>query len=212
MDATASRSMRTVWRSLAAGGDGSFHPHAKLDPTHDRRSDSDVTATSAKEVERPSLGRTVSADDLVHGSPEPVDRLEPASSDRDRVATATRSVFARLRLKACATTSRHREGVAVFELTNRAAAALAERRALNGLAESIAIRISTSDSGNGSSSVYSLRFASQPWTDDLVLESSGTKVFLAAGLAEPPGGSVLDVVDTPQGPHLVLKHQPLTDR
>jgi Fe-S cluster assembly iron-binding protein IscA len=100
----------------------------------------------------------------------------------------------------------------VFELTNRAAAALAERRALKGLAESIAIRISTSDSDNGSASGYSLRFASQPWPDDLVLESSGTKVFLAAGLGESLRGSVLDVVDTPQGPHLVLKHQPLTDR
>lgn len=100
----------------------------------------------------------------------------------------------------------------MFELTSRAAAALAERRAMNGLAESIAIRIATSDSENGSASGYSLRFASQPWPDDLVLESSGTRVFLAAGLAEPLGASVLDVVDTPQGPHLVLKHRPLTER
>ena len=100
----------------------------------------------------------------------------------------------------------------MFELTNRAAAALAERRAMNGLAESIAIRISTSDSGNGSAPGYKLRFASHPSPDDLVLESNGTRVFLAPGLAEPLGASVLDIVDTPQGPHLVLKHRPIRER
>jgi Fe-S cluster assembly iron-binding protein IscA len=99
----------------------------------------------------------------------------------------------------------------VFELTSRAAAALAQRRALNGLGDSIAIRISTSDLGNGSGPGYQLRFASHPSPNDLVLESAGTKVFLASGLAEPLGGSVLDVVDTPQGPHLVLKRQPFTE-
>jgi Fe-S cluster assembly iron-binding protein IscA len=99
----------------------------------------------------------------------------------------------------------------VFELTSRAAAALTERRVMNGFAESIAIRIS-SDSDNGSGPGYKLRFASHPLPDDLVLESNGTRVFLAAGLAEPLGGSVLDVVDTPQGPHLVLKHRPYNER
>lgn len=102
--------------------------------------------------------------------------------------------------------------VDVFELTSRAAAALAERRAMGGLAESIAIRISSSESGNGSGPSYRLRFASDPSPDDLVLESNGTTVFLAAGLAEPLGGSVLDVVDTAKGPHLVLKHRPIRER
>jgi Fe-S cluster assembly iron-binding protein IscA len=100
----------------------------------------------------------------------------------------------------------------VFEVTSRAAAALARRRALNGLGDSIAIRISTSDSGNGSAPGYQLRFASHPSPNDLVMESAGTRVFLAAGLDEPLEGSVLDVVDTPQGPHLVLKHRPFTER
>ena len=100
----------------------------------------------------------------------------------------------------------------MFELTSRAAAALAERRGLSGLAESIGIRISTSDSDNGSGPGYKLRFASHPLPDDLVLETKGTTFFLAAGLDEPLGGSVLDVVDTPQGPHLVLKHRPSPER
>lgn len=96
----------------------------------------------------------------------------------------------------------------MFEVTSRAAAALAQRRGLSGLAESIAIRISRSDPINGSGTSYQMRFASAPLPDDSVLESAGTRVFLEPGLAEPLGGSVLDVTDTPQGPHLVLKHRP----
>ena len=96
-------------------------------------------------------------------------------------------------------------GIDVFELTGRAAAALAERRAQNGLADSIAIRISTSDSDNGSSAGYQLRFVSNPSPDDVVVESVGTRVFLAAGLAEPLEAAILDVVDTAKRPQLVLK-------
>ena len=100
----------------------------------------------------------------------------------------------------------------MFELTSRAASALAESRALNGLAESIGIRITTSDSGNGSGAGYRLRFASHPFPDDLVMETAGTRVFLAAALAEPLERSVLDVVDTAEGPQLVLKHKPMAER
>jgi Fe-S cluster assembly iron-binding protein IscA len=138
-------------------------------------------------------------------------RRHASSSDRDRAAISTRSAFVRLTGNLCRTT-RIREIVDVFELTSRAAAALTERRVMNGLAESIAIRISTSDTDNGSSPGYKLRFASHPLPDDLVLETNGTRVFLASRLAEPLGGSVLDVVDTPKGPHLVLKRRPPKQR
>jgi Fe-S cluster assembly iron-binding protein IscA len=93
----------------------------------------------------------------------------------------------------------------MFEVTGRAAAALAERLAEDGLADSMAIRISTSDSGNGSSAGYQLRFASHPSPGDVVMESTGTRVFLAAGLEEPLAGSVLDLVDTANGPQLILR-------
>lgn len=96
----------------------------------------------------------------------------------------------------------------MFELTSRAAAALAETRAESGLGDTIAIRISASESGNGSSPGYQLRFASHPSPGDVVTESAGTRVFVAAGLAEPLGGSLLDVEDTAQGKKLVLKHRP----
>lgn len=95
----------------------------------------------------------------------------------------------------------------MFEVTGRAAAALAQRRAKDGLADSIAIRISTSDSGNGSATGYQLRFASHPSPDDIVTESAGTRVFLPASLEEPLAGSVLDVVDTAKGPQLILKRR-----
>ncbi len=93
----------------------------------------------------------------------------------------------------------------MFEVTRRAAAALAERRAENGLADTIAIRISPSDPANGTSAGYQLRFASHPAPDDVVMETSGTKVFLAPGLEEPLAGAVLDIVETDKGPQLILK-------
>jgi Fe-S cluster assembly iron-binding protein IscA len=97
----------------------------------------------------------------------------------------------------------------VFELTSRAAAALAETRARSGLGDTIAIRISASESGNGSSAGYQLRFASHPTPSDVVMETAGTRVFVAADLAEPLKALVLDTVDTAQGARLVLKHRPV---
>lgn len=98
----------------------------------------------------------------------------------------------------------------MFELTSRAAAALADARARKGLADKTAIRISASKSGNGSSATqrgYQLRFASRPAPDDLMVEQAGTKVFLAADLAEPLEASVLDMVDTERGKRLVLRRR-----
>jgi Fe-S cluster assembly iron-binding protein IscA len=95
----------------------------------------------------------------------------------------------------------------VFELTSRAAAALAQNRAQIGLGDTIAIRISASESGNGSSAGYQLRFASHPAPDDVVMETAGTKVFLAAELAEPLDAAVLDAVDTGAGERLILKRR-----
>ena len=96
----------------------------------------------------------------------------------------------------------------MFEVTTRAAAALAQSRNRNGLTEQIAIRISASESGNGSSAGYQVRFASHPFDGDVILDSAGTKVFLAPEIVEPLDTSMLDTVDTPQGEKLVLKHRP----
>jgi Fe-S cluster assembly iron-binding protein IscA len=95
----------------------------------------------------------------------------------------------------------------MFELTSRAAAALAQNRARSGLGDGIALRISASESGNGTSAGYQLRFASHPAPDDVVMETAGTKVFLSAELAEPLDAAVLDAVDTADGQRLVLKRR-----
>ena len=96
----------------------------------------------------------------------------------------------------------------MFEVTSRAAAALAQSRTKIGLNDTMAIRISASESGNGSSVGYQLRFASHPLAGDVILESAGTKVFVAPELVEPLETSVLDLVDTAQGEKLVLRHRP----
>lgn len=90
-------------------------------------------------------------------------------------------------------------------LSGRAARALAESRRQIGLESSTAVRISPSETGNGSSGGYQVRFASHPTPGDSVFESAGTRVFLASGLEEPLKESVLDTVDTPQGEKLVLR-------
>ena len=90
-------------------------------------------------------------------------------------------------------------------LTGRAARALAQSRRHIGLSDRTAVRISASESGNGSLAGYQVRFASHPAPGDVVLETAGTKIFLAAGLSEPLQASVLDTVDTPQGEKLVLR-------
>ena len=95
----------------------------------------------------------------------------------------------------------------MFELTSRAAAALAQDRARIGQGDALAIRISASESGNGSGAGFQLRWASHPWPDDVVMESNGTRVFLSPELAESLNGTVLDAEDTDRGPRLILKHR-----
>lgn len=93
----------------------------------------------------------------------------------------------------------------MLELTPGAAAVLAHSKAQSGLGDDIAIRISGADSSNGGAAAYRVRFESHPSPNDLVVETAGTRVFLAAELVEPLQAAVLDVEDTPQGTKLVLK-------
>lgn len=97
----------------------------------------------------------------------------------------------------------------MFEVTSRAAAALVESRKEIGAGE-LAIRICVSESGNGSSAGYQVRFASHPAAGDLVIDSAGLRVFIADDLVAPLDASVLDTVETPAGEKLVLKHRRVT--
>lgn len=93
----------------------------------------------------------------------------------------------------------------MFMLTGRAARALGKIRRRTGLGDSIAVRISPSESPDGSSSGFKMRFASRPLPGDDVITTAGTEVYIAAALAKPFESSVLDTVDTPQGQHLVIR-------
>ena len=97
----------------------------------------------------------------------------------------------------------------MFELTSRAATALAETRVKSGLADGIAIRISVSQPNGGPCEGYQLRFAAEPLPNDEVISTSGATVFLAAGVADRLAGSVLDSEKTANGSQLVLKHRPV---
>ena len=93
----------------------------------------------------------------------------------------------------------------MFMLTGRAARALGQIRRRTGLGDRIAVRISASESRNGSSPGFKMHFASHPSPGDDIITTAGTKVFLAAALAKPLESSVLDTVDTSQGEQLILR-------
>jgi Fe-S cluster assembly iron-binding protein IscA len=98
-------------------------------------------------------------------------------------------------------------GIHVFMLTGRAARGLRQIRRRTGLGDTIAVRISASDSRDGSSPGFKMRFASRPSPGDDIITTAGTKVFIAAGVAKPLESVVLDTVDTSQGEELVLRRR-----
>lgn len=93
----------------------------------------------------------------------------------------------------------------MLTLTPGAAAVLAEARDQNGLSEEVGLRISAGPSSNGQAAAYELRFAAEPNPDDLVVDSGGTRLFVAAEVAQPLETAVLDAQETDQGRKLVLK-------
>jgi len=97
----------------------------------------------------------------------------------------------------------------VFELTSRAAAALAETRAKSGLGDQIAIRICPSQAKGGVPGAYQFRFAAEPFPDDVVISNEGATVFLAASVVDRLAASILDAEETVNGSKLVVKHRPL---
>jgi Fe-S cluster assembly iron-binding protein IscA len=94
----------------------------------------------------------------------------------------------------------------MLRLTPRAAAILAETRLQNALPDDIAIRITAGESSNGSAAAYRVRFASAPSPNDLVVQSEGTLLFVAADVAGPLETAVLDVECAADGHRLIVKH------
>lgn len=93
----------------------------------------------------------------------------------------------------------------MITLTEGAAAVLEETRAKSGLPDGVAVRISSGASDNGEAAAYKLRFAAEPFPDDLVVGTGTTRVFVAADVAEPLGAAVLDAEETAEGCKLVLR-------
>ena len=94
----------------------------------------------------------------------------------------------------------------MLQLTNAAAAQVAQTRESAGLPETYGLRIFGEPQPGGGISV-GLTFAEVPAEDDQVSEQEGTRLFLAPEVVEPLASAALDVQETPEGAQLVLTTQ-----
>jgi len=92
----------------------------------------------------------------------------------------------------------------MFQLTAAAANQLAGIRHTRGIPDSAGLRVYSEPLPSGERGM-ALGFADMPASDDLVTEQQGTRVFVAAEMAEQLSDSSLDVADTPDGPKLTVR-------
>jgi len=92
----------------------------------------------------------------------------------------------------------------MLALTPRALAVLSDSLTDRGLPGNVGVRISAGGS-NGESAAYQVRFAEDPAPDDLVIDSGGPRIFVAAEVVEPLDSAILDAEETAQGRKLVLR-------
>jgi Fe-S cluster assembly iron-binding protein IscA len=93
----------------------------------------------------------------------------------------------------------------MLALTPRALAVLADTLTERGLPGNVGVRISAGGS-NGEGAGYQLRLAEDPAPDDLVIDSGGPRIFVAAEVVEPLEAAILDAQDTPHGRKLIVRH------
>ena len=94
----------------------------------------------------------------------------------------------------------------MLQLTNAAAAQVAETRQSAGLPDTYGLRLFAEPQPGGGISL-GLTFAEVPAEDDQVSEQEGTRLFLAPEVVEPLSSAALDVQETPEGAKLVLTTQ-----
>ena len=94
----------------------------------------------------------------------------------------------------------------MFQLTNAAAAHVADARRAQGLPESVGLRVFGEPRSGGGLAV-GLTFAEVPAEDDDVVERDGTRVFVAPEVVGPLSSAALDVAETSEGERLVLTEQ-----
>lgn len=91
----------------------------------------------------------------------------------------------------------------MFQVTDAAAAHLAEAARGRGLPDTVGIRVYGEPQSEGGLAV-GLVFAEVPAEDDQVAEQSGTRVFLAPEVAGALSEVSLDLKETSEGPKLTL--------
>ena len=94
----------------------------------------------------------------------------------------------------------------MLQLTNAAAAQVAQTRQSAGLPDTYGLRLFAEPQPGGGISL-GLTFAEVPAEDDQVSEQEGTRLFLAPEVVEPLSSAALDVQETPEGAKLVLTSQ-----
>jgi Fe-S cluster assembly iron-binding protein IscA len=94
----------------------------------------------------------------------------------------------------------------MFQVTDSAANALRQARAVQQVPDSFGVRVFT-QSGNDGQATLRLAFAEEPIEGDQVTEQSGTEIYVAPELIEPLAEHKLDVEDTSDGPQLALLPQ-----
>lgn len=94
----------------------------------------------------------------------------------------------------------------MLQLTHAAAAQIDEARRVQGLPETVGLRVFGEPQPEGEMGL-GLTFAEVPAEDDQVTEQEGTRIFVAPEVAGPLASAALDVAETPQGTKLVLTEQ-----
>lgn len=96
----------------------------------------------------------------------------------------------------------------MLQVTTAAIAALEEARTAQEVPEDHGVRVSAQpDPNDPANTVLALGFTGAPAEGDQVTEQAGTAVYVAAEVAEPLAGTVLDIEHTPEGAQLTLKAQ-----
>lgn len=93
----------------------------------------------------------------------------------------------------------------MLALTPRALAVLADKLTERGVPGNVGVRISAGGA-NGQGAAYQLQFADEPAPDDVVIDSGGPRIFVAAEVARPLDGAIVDAEETPDGRKLIVRY------
>jgi Fe-S cluster assembly iron-binding protein IscA len=93
----------------------------------------------------------------------------------------------------------------MLALTPRALAVLADTLTERGIPGNVGIRISAGGA-NGDGAAFHLQFADDPAPDDVVIDSGGPRIFVAAEVAKPLEAAIIDAEETALGRKLIVRY------